>query len=112
GGPDSWTLGASSKLTDRPTITYVPVTGNDFLRALMTPMSPESVLFAVQANWPADLVFGLSVISINGLRNQRLSMGGTAPGDADFFPVVQFMREVQRSGAFDMRIREGKEGER
>jgi hypothetical protein len=112
GGPDSWTLGGSSKLTDRPTITYVPVTGNDFLRALMTPMSPESVLFAVQANWPADLVFGLSVISINGLRNQRLSMGGTAPGDPDFFRVVQFMREVQRSGAFDMRIREGKEGER
>ena len=112
GGPDTWTLGGSSKLTDRPTITYVPITGNDFLRALMTPMSPESVLFTVQANWPADLVFGLSVISINGLRNQRLSMSGSAPGDPDFFRVVQFMREVQRSGAFDMRIRAGKEGDR
>jgi hypothetical protein len=112
GGPDTWTLGGSSKLTDRPTITYVPITGNDFLRALMTPMSPESVLFAVQANWPADVVFGLSVISVNGLRNQRLTMSGGGQGDPDFFRVVQFMRDVQRSGAFDMRIREGKEGER
>jgi hypothetical protein len=111
GVTDLWSLGGSGKLTDRPTITYVPITGNDFLRSLMTPVSPESVFFSIQANWPADIVFALSVDSINGLRNQRLTSGGY-PGDADFFRVARFLREAQRSGAFDMRIRQGREGER
>src|SRR5215208_6230349 len=42
-GGNSATIGGSARFTDRPTITYTPLTGNRFVRGLMTPLKPESV---------------------------------------------------------------------
>ena len=90
--------------TDRPTITYVPLTGNKFVRGLMTPLSPESVFFTIQSGWPADGVLFASVASINGLKNQETSIAGVNPPDADFMRVLQLLRKIQLSGAMSMRV--------
>src|SRR4029453_17145349 len=51
----SWaTLG---RYTDRPTITYAPLSGERFARNLMTPIPPAAILNMLQAGYPADLVF-------------------------------------------------------
>src|SRR5882672_5016433 len=50
---DNSVLGASGKFTDRPTITYTPLTGNQFVKALMTPLPPQAVFFTIQSGWPA-----------------------------------------------------------
>ncbi|MEI7901717.1 MAG: hypothetical protein WCK89_15800, partial [bacterium] len=42
-------LGGSSRFTDRPTITYVPMTGEKFLRGLITPIDPKNIFFMLQA---------------------------------------------------------------
>jgi hypothetical protein len=57
------------RYTDRPTITYTPLTGDKFLRGLMTPIQPSSVFFLLQSGYAADFVMALSVESLNGLRN-------------------------------------------
>jgi hypothetical protein len=42
---DFLALGTAGKYTDRPTITYAPITGAKFNENFMTPIPPKSVLF-------------------------------------------------------------------
>jgi hypothetical protein len=98
------TIGGSAIYTDRPTITYVPLTGNKFVRGLMTPLPPESVFFTIQSGWPADAVLFASVASLNGLKNQESTIAGVNPPDPDFLRVLQLLRKIQLSGAMSMRV--------
>ena len=98
------TLGAQGLYTDRPTITYVPMTGNKFVKGLMTPLPPEAVFFTIQSGWPADAVLFASAASLNGLKNQETSITGVTPPDPDFLRVLQLLRKIQLSGAMSMRV--------
>jgi len=101
---NSLLLGGSARFTDRPTITYTPLTGNKFLKGLMTPLSPESVFFTIQSGWPADAVLFIAVAAINGLKNQETSFGGVTPPDPDFLRALSLLRKIQLSGAVAMRV--------
>jgi len=107
-GPSSGalSLGAQGNYTDRPTITYTPLTGNKFIRGLMTPLPPESVFFTIQSGWPADGVLFATVAEINGLKNQAASIHGVSPPDPEFLRVLQLTRKIQLSGAVAMRVKE------
>lgn len=101
---NSLVLGASAKYTDRPTITYVPLTGNKFIKGLMTPLPPESLFFMIQSGWPADGILFAGLASINGLKNQETSINGVNPPDAEFIRVLELMRKIQLSGAVGLRV--------
>ncbi|NJM55128.1 MAG: hypothetical protein HC841_03690 [Verrucomicrobiae bacterium] len=70
-GGNTATVGGSARFTDRPTITYMPLTGNAFVKSLMTPLPPESVFFTIQSGWPADAILLATAASINGLKTRR-----------------------------------------
>ena len=101
---NSLLLGGSAKFIDRPTVTYTPLTGNKFLKGLMTPLLPEAVFFTIQSGWPADAVLFAAVAAINGLKNQETSFGGVTPPDPDFLRVLALLRKIQLSGAVAMRV--------
>ena len=103
-------LGGSVKFTDRPTITYTPMTGNKFVRALMTPLPPAAVFSTIAAGWPAERVLGAAVTSINGLQNLRIGAEGTTVADGDFVRVLELLREIQRSGEISVRVQEKDKG--
>ncbi|MCK6459259.1 MAG: hypothetical protein L6Q95_05120 [Planctomycetes bacterium] len=106
-GSDSVTLGGSARYTDRPTITYVPLTGHQFQRALMTPLPPASIFGAIQAGWPAEGVLFASVEAINGLRNERVGPGGVSPADEGFLRVLEILGRLQRTGTVALRVKAG-----
>jgi hypothetical protein len=103
-GGDTATFGGAALFTDRPTITYVPLTGNKFIKGLMTPLPPESVFFTIQAGYPADAVLFSAVASMNGLKNQEASLDGVSPPDPNFLRMLTLMRRIQLSGAVGMRV--------
>lgn len=103
---NSLNLGGAATFIDRPTITYTPLTGNRFVKGLMTPLVPESVFFTIQSGWPADGVLFATVAEINGLKNQATSINGITPPDPKFMRVLALMRKIQLSGAVAMRIKQ------
>jgi hypothetical protein len=105
---DFASVGGQAIYTDRPTITYVPLTGQKFLHGLITPIDPKNIFFMIQAGYPADFLLGLTVESINGLRNRSLTVASAREADPEFLRVLQLLREVQAAGAFGMRVEEDK----
>lgn len=105
-GSDSLFLGGSGRYTDRPTITYTPLTGSRFIHSALMPLPPEGVFFTVQAGWPADGVLFAAVASINGLKNQEGTVTGVTPPDPAFLRVLELLRKIQLSGAVALRIQQ------
>jgi hypothetical protein len=105
---DFYSLGASGRFTDRPTITYVPLTGEKFLRGLVTPIDPKNIFFMLQSGYAADFILGLTVESINGVRNRTTAGGMLREADPEFIRALELLREVQAAGAFGMRVEEDK----
>jgi hypothetical protein len=91
---------------DRPTISYAPQTGSQFIRNLTMPINPGSVLFLLQSGYPADVVFNLTVDAINGVRNRSVSGGQLRPADPEFTPLIQALRKAQILGHVGIRVQQ------
>jgi hypothetical protein len=96
--------GGQAIYTDRPTITYTPLTGQKFLHGLMTPIDPKNIFFMLQSGYAADFVLGLTVESLNGVRNRSTVAGGVREADADFVRALELLRDVQAAGGLGMRV--------
>src|SRR5689334_23238471 len=105
---DSQSTGASARYTDKPTITYTPLSGERFARSLMKPIPPTAVLSLIQAGYPIDGVLRVCVHSINGIRNRYGGAARAHPADPEFYALLARMRRVQDAGGLGMRVvREG-----
>ena len=98
--------GGQAIYTDRPTITYVPLTGEKFLRGLMTPLDPKHIFFMLQSGYAADFILGLTVESLNGVRNRSTISSATREADPEFLRALDLLREVQVAGGVGMRVEE------
>jgi len=101
---DNVGVGYLGKYTDRPTITYIPKTGEKFLRALITPIDPKNIFMLLQSGYPADFILALSVEAINGVRNRSANAVSVREADPDFLKALRLMREIQTAGGFGMRV--------
>jgi hypothetical protein len=100
--------GGQAIYTDRPTITYVPLTGEKFLRGLITPIDPKNIFSMLQSGYAADFILGLTVEGLNGVRNRSFAAGVLREADPDFQRALQLLREVQAAGAVGLRVEEDK----
>jgi hypothetical protein len=82
------------------------LTGDAYIKGLVTPLPPDLLFEAIQNGLPADSVLLSTFISINGLRNQSVSLQGITSADPDFHRVRELMREIQVSGAVRLYLRE------
>jgi hypothetical protein len=110
-GGNTFTAGVTGRFIDRPTITYAPITGQQFNRSFMTPIPPQAILFLMQSGWPADLVLPVAVDSMNGLRAQIAAGARQRQGDQGYYRAIKLLRQIQDSGAVGMRIQKAGEKE-
>ena len=102
-------LGAQGKFTDRPTITYMPKTGNDYLRSILEPIEPKSLLALIQAGYSSELLFTWAVEAINGVHNWSATSRSNRAADPEFFEFVALMQELQYRGAVGFELKDNPE---
>ena len=96
---------AAGTYGEKPTVTFLPMSGEKFARSLMTPIPPAAIINFLQGGYPVDLVLRLAVHSINGIRS-RFGVGARArEADPEFYPLVEKLRSIQASGAIGLRVK-------
>ncbi len=83
--------------TDRPTITYAPLSSDKFARSLMAPIPITGIVLLLQAGYPADIVLRVCTNSINGLPNSYGGRGARR-GDARYMELLELLRKQQEEG--------------
>jgi hypothetical protein len=101
-------LGSSGSFTDKPTITYTPLTGAHFIQVMITPIPPPALIMRAEEGWPIDILLQMGAQSINGLSNRKGGVRGHA-ADPDFLRLLAALRRLQASGMIDFRVDVSKE---
>jgi hypothetical protein len=104
GGANNQSLGGYGRYTDRPTISYSPLTGDKFAKSFMRPTTPPVVFALVQAGYPIDRILQLTTRAVNGVYNRSVSPPRLRAADPQFYTMLETWRRVQRSEALSMRI--------
>ena len=101
-------VSANGSYTDRPTITYAPLSSDKFARSLMSPIPISGIALLIQAGYPVDVVLRVCANSVNGLEN---SFGGRGErrGDPRFHEMTRLLRAAQESGHLVLHLK--KEGD-
>lgn len=111
---DVYGIGGSVEVSESPTITYTPLQGDEFVRQLLTPISPATVLLLSQAGWSIERLMLCCVNRLNDLPNAPSAAGPTpdyTPRYAEFHHLARLLRELQVAGYFTFRVerRDGQE---
>jgi len=96
-------LGGTGTYTDRPTISYAPVTGKEYIEKLLRPIPPQAIFAMIQAGHPADYILSLTVRAINDVHNYSASPARSRREDPQFRRVIEAIRRIQQADAIGVR---------
>jgi hypothetical protein len=93
-------LGAAVDASERPTVTYDPLRGQEFVKRLVSPISEETVILLIRSGWSVDRVLRTSVQELNNVENARRASGPTPSRFSEnefleFREAVLALREMQ-----------------
>lgn len=97
-------FGATGIYTDRPTISYSPLTGEKFVNSLLRPIPPQAVFAMIVAGHQAEFIFQSAVRAINDVYNYSGAPSRARREDAEFSQVSAALRRIQQAGALGMRV--------
>ena len=99
--PDQLALNGAIAYEEKPTITFSPLQGRDFVSQLLAPLPLDAILLLAHSGWSVDRVARLTINAMNGLDNASSASGPTpelAPEYRDFARVATLWRQLQQEG--------------
>ena len=84
---------------ENPTISYVPLNGEDFMRRMISPLSVSEWVLLSQPVRRKDLLFALAVQRINAVQN---SVPGEGPPSPAFIRLVELYGNLSKAAVLDL----------
>ena len=103
-GSDLPAAGVTGGWSDRPTITYSPLSGQAFSKSMLQPLPPSIIFYFFQAGSSTKTVMRFCVQNMNGLKNEDRIPGGYRQADPDFIKLIDVLQEIQTSGVLGSRL--------
>lgn len=113
GGPDSFRAGTGLAYGEKPTVTYSPLAGDDFVRQMLSPIPFDSLMLLTRSGWSIERILRCCVQEINGLRNAPTASGPTpslVPDHREFREAARILRNLQIERAVTLEITPGAGG--
>jgi hypothetical protein len=88
---------------EKPTVTYAPLQGRDFVERVLSRISLETLLLLSGSGWNPERVFRVCIERMNGLRNATHADGPTpdmAPSFEEFVRATRLLRELRDQDMF------------
>ena len=63
--------------SEKPTITYLPLQGSNYVRNVLSPIQPEIILLLTRSGWSIERLLRLTTNKINGINNASEASGPT-----------------------------------
>lgn len=106
GTQDYYNVDATARYTDRPTVSYTPITGDRFINILLRPIPPATIFSMIDTGHDASFILRMAVSSINGLHNYSLGPERARVEDPKFERLIAALRRIQQAGAIAARTRQ------
>ena len=101
-GMNNGTLGTILGYSEHPTITYTPLSGEDFAERLLSPIPLDSLMLFEQAGWSAERLLLIAVQRVNDLYNARSATGPTPARAPDYETFDDFAERFERLRAAEL----------
>ncbi len=104
GGGTSWDTGIGDtnlRFSERPTITYLPVEGQEFAAHLLSDIPAEIIFAAAQAGWPVDVFMRIAIQRLGAAENMSF---GEIPASGDSDSKTQVESDLKKLKRFERMI--------
>jgi hypothetical protein len=91
---------ANLDYSDTPTISYAPLTGQDFSDRVMAPIPPTTIIYLSESGWSIDRILETCVQGINDVRNVPLheTEGPDSIDVGRFRRLAKLLKQAQDAG--------------
>jgi hypothetical protein len=93
------------EVDERPTVTYLPLTGEAFARRFLTPIPAGTLALLAGSGWSIERVFECCVDAVNDLTNVPSAAGPTPTTvsvDPRFHEMAGLFRTLQKTGRLEI----------
>lgn len=90
--PDSYGVSLGLSYSEKPTVTLVPLQGEEFARRLLSPVPVEHIIILLNSGWRLDRVLRLCIQSMNDIPNAPTASGPTPSAPPEFKRFLRLSR--------------------
>lgn len=103
--PNIYGIGGGANYSEKPTITYAPLQGDQFIQRVLSPIPVESLSLLYHSGWSIERIFRASLQRLNKLKNAPGASGPTpqyAPVYEKFQLATKRLRLLQTRDLIDI----------